>query len=98
MKKKMTIEDLARIVQNEFAGVRDQFAGVRDEFVGVRKEIALIRLEMATKEELRELREELLREFNKFSGGWSTKHTSLHQWVEDIDERLSTLEMKGKRK
>jgi hypothetical protein len=99
----MTLEKLAAMVQHGFSetatkaelGQMATKADLAEFGNNLRNEL---RKELASKEDLRELREELLREFNKFSGGWSEKHTSLHEWIKDIDNRLMILESKPKRR
>jgi len=80
----MTIDDLAAASQQEFLAIRH---------------------DMATKEELKDAKGEILRAIDKidvhlsaYASRWSEDFARLHDWVQELDERLKFLEKTQERK
>lgn len=83
-KKNMTLEDIARLIEN-----RAQGHDVRFDKIEARIET------LASREDLHRLKEELLSEMDKKFLGWVKPYATLHDWVKDLDERLMRLEAKS---
>lgn len=101
MVKAMTLEKLAVMVQRGFAetATKADLEALRSELRGEMNELGKeLRKELASKQDLRELSEELVSELGNVSGVWSEKYHSLRQWVQDIDNRLMIIEGKPKRR
>lgn len=94
MAKRLTIEDLAVIVNKGFDGVQKQFEGVHKELVDIRNC-------MATKEDLEILAKAIKDLELHFSASASYKQEQidhLRNWMESIEARVSAMEAKQSKK
>lgn len=80
----MTIEDLARLIQKEFAAIREEMA--------TKEDIAAIREEMATKQDIVSLRDEILLKIDSSISPLHKSTEELFLWVKDLEARVSALE------
>ena len=107
-KKQNGYEKLARMVQAGFSEVHEEIGTVRGEigslrnevhaeFKSVRREMEMMRNEMATKDDLHKLRQELLGAMDRQGVKYGQAYNQLHEWVKEIDERLTRLEDKKER-
>jgi hypothetical protein len=62
-KKPMTIDRLAVAIETLSCAIRDDFAEVRTDLAGLRENIDDIRAKMATKQDLADLRDEMIARF-----------------------------------
>src|SRR3989344_5529609 len=101
-KKKTTIEDLAIMVQRGFKETARK-EDVDKRFDATDKRIDAIDKRMATKEDLRNTQESLGRHIeglelkvSAYAPSWTHDFKNLHEWVEDLAERLESVERKVK--
>ena len=76
----MTIDELAVALQTEFLEIRNQFADVRSQIGEIRAEIAGIKAVMATKQDLADLREEMIARF--------ATHSELQSAIDGLRDEL----------
>ena len=77
----MTIDELAIAIQAEFLDIRSQFAEIRGQIRELREEIAGIKAVMATKQDLADLREEMIARF--------ATHSELQSAVDGLRDELT---------
>jgi len=82
MPQKITIDDLAKIIKDEFDGVKNEFDGVKNEFDGVKNEFA-----KAAKE-----RKELKRNLEEIKLKFA--YTAWQIDVEELKKRVAKVEQK----